>query len=218
MQWMNVRSVPSIPAGRCRKVLVAGSAAPGHVSASAGGAASLCSPARTLAPARPAGRWRTPAAPPPRPHPAERKLGQKIKQLLSDSHDLATIWTDGCTSATGGSSAINWERIRRVSRRTWKSEGKKKNKKKSLVIVQDVHWLRNVRNASYFRNVGRNVVVQDVEEFQQWTVGQILGDATDREPGVEQISEQQCWRVCGELPAMLRTAKRSQVCKRPHGS
>lgn len=43
--------------------------------------------------------------------------------------------------------------------------------------------------------------MQDVEELQQRTVGQILRDAADREAGVEHISEQQRRRVCGELPA-----------------
>lgn len=99
-------SLSSVPAGRWQRVLAAASAAPGRVSACAGGAASLGSPARTQAPARPAGRRQTPAAPLPRPRPGERTAGQKIKRL-NDLRGLAAIWTHGPTSASGGSSAMN---------------------------------------------------------------------------------------------------------------
>lgn len=134
-------SDPSIPAGRWQKVLAAGSAAPGRISASAGEAASLGSPAQTQAPARLAGRWRTPAAPPQRPHPGGGRSGQNMRQL-NDSNDPTNIWTNDPTSATWGSSAMNWERILRVSRRTWNNF-----KKKGLVTVKDVQWLKNSRNA-----------------------------------------------------------------------
>lgn len=66
-----LEALSSAPAGSWPRVLAAGSAAPGRVSASAGGAASLGSPAQMPAPARPAGRRRTPAAPRRHPHPAE---------------------------------------------------------------------------------------------------------------------------------------------------
>lgn len=62
----------SVPAGSCRGVPGAGSAAPGRASASAGGAASLCSPAPRREPAPPAGRWRTLTAPRRSP-PPDRK-------------------------------------------------------------------------------------------------------------------------------------------------
>lgn len=56
--------------------------------------------------------------------------------------------------------------------------------------------------------------MQDVEQLQQRTVGQILWDAADGKAGIEQISEQQRWRVGGELPAEWRAAQRSRVWKK----
>ncbi len=61
----------SLPAERCQMAPAAGWAAPGRVSACAGEAASLCSPGPKLAPAQPAGKLRTPAAPPRSPHPGQ---------------------------------------------------------------------------------------------------------------------------------------------------
>lgn len=80
---LQLGSLSSVPAGRWRRVLVAASAAPGRVSACAGGAAFLGSPARTQAPARLAGRQRTPAAPAPHPRPEKRTAGQQKQSSLT---------------------------------------------------------------------------------------------------------------------------------------
>lgn len=119
------RSASLVPAGRCRAAPAADCAAPGRASASGGEAACLCSPGLRPAPARPAGTPRTPAAPPHSPHP-----GQRGTHSHSQAHrfcnihiiywwGLMRIWTGGPTSVCGGSSASNWERILRVSRRIW---------------------------------------------------------------------------------------------------
>lgn len=70
----HTKSTSFVPAERWQTALAADCAAPGHVSAFGGEAASLCSPALTPAPARPEGKLRTLAAPPRPPRPGQQQL------------------------------------------------------------------------------------------------------------------------------------------------
>lgn len=104
---------------------------------------------------------------------------------------MITKLTEGRTSDWGGRSASNWDRILRVSRRTWE-------RNKWLRIK--MHIRVRILCVTYFRDVGGQVSIQDLVEVQQGVVGQVLWNTTEGQACVVKVSEEQGRQVCGKPP------------------